>query len=128
MKQPPASELIVCTTCRRSNIDCGEGQRPGQKLFDTLSKRKLPDGLILTGTKCLQNCNQGCTIALRGGLRWTYVFGNLDSHADINLLLEGAGQYHATDDGIIPWSERPEHFKRNCVARIPPLSHPAGAK
>jgi len=84
--------------------------------------------MTLSGVKCLQNCSQGCTIALRGEARWTYVFGNLDSHAHINLLIDGADQYHATDDGIIPWSERSEHFKRNCIARIPPLSQSVGSK
>ena len=37
------------------------------------------------------------------------------------MLIEGAALYHATADGLIPWRQRPEHFKRNCVARVPPL-------
>ena len=42
------------------------------------------------------------------------------SHPD--MILEGAALYHQTDDGLIPWRQRPEHFKRNCIARIPPLT------
>jgi len=36
------------------------------------------------------------------------------------MLLEGTALYRAVPDGLIPWRSRPEHFKRNCVARIPP--------
>ena len=41
--------------------------------------------------------------------------GRVRSVADV---IEGAALYHATKDGLIPWRERPEHFKRNCVARL----------
>ncbi|MYH58038.1 MAG: metal-binding protein, partial [Boseongicola sp. SB0675_bin_26] len=23
--------------------------------------------------------------------------------------------------GLVPWRERPEHFRKNCIARIPPI-------
>ncbi len=36
------------------------------------------------------------------------------------MIIDGAARYHATADGLIPWRERPDHFKRNCIARIPP--------
>ena len=70
--------------------------------------------------KCLQNCDRGCTVALRGGTRWTYVFGNLLDATQTDMLIDGVARYHAASDGLIPWRERPEHFKRNCIARIPP--------
>ena len=72
-----------------------------------------------------RNCDYGgggCTVALRGGDRWTYVFGNVDEASHSDMLLEGASLYHQTADGLIPWRQRPEHFKRNCIARIPPLT------
>ena len=37
------------------------------------------------------------------------------------MLLQGAKSYHNTIDGIIAWNKRPDHFKKNCIARIPPL-------
>ena len=35
-----------------------------------------------------------------------------------------AARYRATPDGLVPWRARPETFRRNCIARIPPLDAP----
>ncbi len=117
------SELLVCVKCRKGQ-EGADDIRPGQRLFDTLSRHALPEGLRLRAVECLQNCNAGCSVALRGGNRWTYVYGGLDAESDAPMLLDGAARYHATADGLIPWRERPDHFKRNCVARVPPLDFP----
>jgi len=115
------TELLVCVKCRRGREMPGDDRRPGQALYDALGGLELPEGVRVTPVECLQNCDHGCTVALRGGARWTYVFANVDELADPAMILDGAARYHATADGLIPWRERPEHFKRNCVARIPPL-------
>ena len=118
----PDSELLVCIKCRRGG-DAPDGpDRPGRQLYDSLAARGLPGGVTLRAVDCLQNCDHGCSVALRGGNRWTYVFGNVDEGTDPDMLVEGAALYHATENGLIPWRQRPEHFKRNCVARIPPLT------
>lgn len=116
---PQDVELLVCVTCRRPGLD-PEGERPGARLLETLSREDMPHGVRVTPVSCLQNCESGCTVALRGGDRWTYVFGNLDETAQTAMLIDGAARYRDAPDGLIPWRERPEHFKRNCVARIPP--------
>jgi len=105
-----------------------DDRRPGQALYDRIAALELPDGVRLTPVECLQNCDYGCTVALRGGdAKWTYVFANVDEVSHSGMILQGAAQYHATTDGIIPWRERPDHFKRNCVARIPPATKPKEA-
>lgn len=119
------TELLVCVKCRRGQDIPGDERRPGQRLYDALRGMTLPDGLRLTPVECLQNCDHGCTVALRGGDRWTYVYGNVDETSHPDVILDGATRYHATGDGLIPWRERPEHFKRNCVARIPPSTPPS---
>lgn len=116
----PPTELLVCATCRRA--DDPDGLRAGPALLAALADLPLPEGLRITPVDCLQNCGAGCTVALRGAGRWTYVFGQIDPATDATMLLAGAAQYHATPDGLIPWRDRPEHFKRACVARIPPLT------
>jgi predicted metal-binding protein len=124
-RAPPApTELLVCVKCRRGRDVPEDARRPGQRLYDELAARDLPAGLTLRPVECLQNCDHGCSVALRGGARWTYVYGNLDEGAQPDMLLEGAALYHATPDGLIPWRARPEHFKRNCIARIPPMGDP----
>lgn len=126
-EKPVETELLVCMTCKRPDGAPEDDRRPGRRLYDALADKALPDGVQLRAVECLQNCDHGCTVALRGGNRWTYVFGNVDEMSQSDMLIEGAALYHASDTGLIPWRQRPEHFKRNCVARIPPLvySEPA---
>lgn len=115
-------ELLVCIKCKRGTEVTEDGERPGAVLYNELAARELPGGVTLTPVDCLQNCDHGCSVAMRGGdHRWTYVYGNLHEASDTDLLLEGMSLYRDTKDGLIPWRQRPEHFKRNCIARIPPL-------
>ncbi|WP_119168467.1 DUF1636 family protein [Algihabitans albus] len=114
-------ELLVCTTCRRGQPL--ETDRPvaGALLHSALADRTLPQDIDLRAVECLSNCSQGCSIVLRGRGRWTYVYGNLDETHDIDGIVDGAARYLATPDGIVPWRERPAKFRKNCIARIPPL-------
>ncbi len=115
------TELLVCVKCRRGTEVTEDGERPGQRLHDRLADHGLPEGVTLTPVECLQNCDSGCSVALRGGPeRWIYVYGNLHEDDHVALIAEGAKLYHDSGNGLIPWRSRPEHFKRNCIARIPP--------
>ena len=51
----------------------------------------------------------------------SYVYGNLDAINHVETILDGLAKYRESDDGRVPWRERPEHFRKNCVARIPPI-------
>lgn len=113
-------ELLVCVRCRRGQEMPEDARRPGERFFEALAVRGAPAGVTLAAVDCLQNCDNGCTVALRGSGRWTYVYGHLHEAHDVDTLLDGAARYRDTADGLIPWRERPEHFKRNCIARIPP--------
>jgi predicted metal-binding protein len=115
-----ATEVLVCTTCRAAGLPEDE-KRAGLKLFEALSVSDLPEGVAVRAVECLSNCDHGCTIALRGGNRWSYVYGNLDADVLLTAAVEGISRYHATSDGLVPWRERPVHFRKNCIARIPPL-------
>jgi predicted metal-binding protein len=121
MTQPlPQIECLVCTSCRRG-LALPEGEeRPGSVLRRRLAAMTL-EGVRVTGVECLSNCDHGCTIALRGAGRWTYVYGRLDETADLAAIGDGIARYRSTTDGLVPWRERPEHFRKNCIARIPPL-------
>lgn len=124
-KRQSETELLICIKCKRPHAVPSDSRRPGQALFDRITTLQPPDGVRITAVECLQNCDHGCTIALRGGnSKWTYVFANVDETAHPEMILAGASQYRDSTDGIIPWRERPDHFKRNCVARVPPVVRP----
>lgn len=115
-------ELLICVKCKRGTEVAEDGERPGTVLYERLVSRDLPQGIAVKPVDCLQNCDHGCSVAMRGGEeRWTYVYGNLHEGSDTDLLIEGISLYRDTHDGLIPWRKRPEHFKRNCIARIPPM-------
>ena len=113
--------INVCTTCRRGVPDDADAPRPGTDLLNALEAADLPEGVTLRGVECLSACSNGCSIALTGGPgRWTYVYGNLDPAEHVPEIVQGAGAYAATEDGLVPWRERPVIFRKQSIARIPP--------
>ncbi|ARE42283.1 hypothetical protein RGUI_4257 (plasmid) [Rhodovulum sp. P5] len=112
-------ELLICASCQVDPDDDDDGPRPGALLAEGL-EANLPEGVRLTRVDCLSNCKRGCTVELRGPGRWTYVYGNLDPETHLDTLREGVARYRGAADGIIPWRDRPDHFRKNCIVRIPP--------
>ena len=118
-----AATLFVCMTCK-AGAPLEEGQTaPGAFLHAALLTQDMPDGVRVKGVDCLSACNNGCAIALSAPGRWTYVYGRL-TLADIPEILSGAAAYAASPDGIVPWRERPVIFRKQSLARIPPLEAP----
>ena len=112
--------LFVCMTCK-AGAPLAEGQiAPGALLHAGLLAEAMPDGVRVQGVECLSACTNGCSIALSAPGRWTYVYGRLGL-ADIPDILSGAAAYAASPDGIVPWRERPVIFRKQSLARIPPL-------
>ena len=118
-----AATLFVCTTCK-AGMPLDDGQiAPGALLHAGLVAQGLPDGVRMQGVECLSACNSGCAVALSAPGCWTYVYGRL-TLADIPDILSGAAAYAASADGIVPWRERPVIFRKQSLARIPPLEAP----
>ena len=103
--------LHVCTTCRRE-----ADPDAGARLFGALSGA----GLRVLPVACLSACDTSCAVALSGPGKWSYVYHRL-SAADAPDILAGARAYAASPDGIVPWRQRPAIFRKNALARIPPL-------
>ncbi len=113
--------LHVCVTCRAGQV-IPEGERcPGQKLHDALSRIGAPDGIEIEPVECLSACTRGATVALSSKGRWTYVYGEL-SEDNAHDIIAGAAAYAESEDGIVPWRQRVEIFRKQSIARIPPLA------
>ena len=122
--------LHVCITCRAGETGAGEtgadaAPRPGARLHAALvSAANLSDAAIkdvaIKSVECLSACSQGCAVALSAPGRWSYVYGRL-SERDAPDILAGATAYARAPDGLVPWRERPVIFRKQSLARIPPI-------
>jgi len=117
-----AATLHVCVTCLAGE-DRETVPRAGRRLHDALADalRSLddPPRFRIVEAECLSNCNRGCSVALTGPGRWSYVYGDLNQ-TSVDELLAGALRYATTVDGLVPWRERPTIFRKGVIARIPP--------
>ena len=119
----PRATLVVCTTCRK--LDMAEGEaRAGERMLALMQAADLPPGVTLQTVECLAVCPDGCAVALQSPGKWTYVYGRLDPDLHAAAILEGAAHYARSPDGMVPWRDRPEVFRKQSVARIPPLEKP----
>jgi predicted metal-binding protein len=121
-----AVTLHVCVTCRAG--EQGEDVvRAGRRLHDALAEtQRRHEGapsFRIVEVECLSNCNRGCSAALTGPGRWSYIYGDLNENS-VDDLLMGASRYAATTDGLVPWRERPTIFRKGVIARIPPGARP----
>ena len=121
--------IHVCVTCRGAGHEDG-APRPGAVLHEALARALSgPDApaVRLEPVECLSVCKRSCTVAVSGPDRWTYIYGDLDPATAVETILDGVRRYAATPDGLVPWRERPEAFRKGVVARIPPLKTSSAA-
>lgn len=116
-----AAVLHVCMTCRAGQAVAEGEPCPGAMLHAALASGALPEGITLRPVECLSACDHGCNIALTRPGAWSYVYGRLTLE-DVPEILRGAGLYAASEDGIVPWRERPVIFRKQSLARIPPFT------
>lgn len=115
--------LHVCITCRRGPPDAGDDVRPGTALYTALVAAGAPDGVHIRPVECLSACDNGCSMALSGPGRWSYIYGHMDAEIHVSDILAGAAAYAGAPDGIVPWRARPVIFRKQSLARIPPMEN-----
>lgn len=121
------STLYVCVTCRdTASPIVADKPRPGRLLLSAVERELANDGvapeiaLDLVPVECLSNCRGSCTVAVTAPGKWTYVIGGLDPDRHATDIVTFARQHQAHETGLPVWRERPEHIRKNVVARVPP--------
>lgn len=120
--RPMTVTLHVCTTCRAGEPVVDGTPLPGARLHAALAAA-APDGLRVEAVECLSACTQGCAVALSAPGCWSYVYGRL-TEAHASDILAGAAAYACAPEGLVPWRSRPEIFRKQSLARIPPPCNP----
>lgn len=118
--------VFVCTSCRTSI----PGDLPGRALIEAVDARLRAQAnatVSVQAVECLAVCKRPCTIAFSASGKWTYVVGDLDPTQHADDLVSMSLKYAASQDGIVPWRERPQIFRKGTISRIPPLRTPTAA-
>ncbi len=95
----------------------------GAQLYAAITALPAPEGVEVVQVDCLSACNTGAAVALSAPGRWSYVYGRMTAENAADILL-GAEAYARAPDGLVPWRERPVIFRKQSLARIPPLEAP----
>jgi predicted metal-binding protein len=124
------SKLFVCITCRlNGEATADQEERPGARLMKALSQLveagepNIEQDIEIVPVECLSNCTRGCTVAVSGSGKWTYVIGALDPAQHAEDVVQFARLHQAHAEGLPVWRERPVHVRKNTIARVPPLPH-----
>lgn len=112
--------LHVCTKCLAGAIVEDDALRPGRLLHEAILALGAPEGVTVRGVDCLSACSNGASVALSAPGKWTYVYGRMTPD-DAGDIVAGAAAYAETDDGIVPWRARPVIFRKQSLARVPPM-------
>ncbi len=116
--------VFVCVSCRRVLHDGESYDEPGHEMLAALESR-LQDpeaaNITVTAIECLAVCKRPCTVAMTGKDKWTYIVGDLDPEKHADEVATAALAYQRSENGIVPWKERPLTFRKGVIGRIPPL-------
>jgi predicted metal-binding protein len=109
--------VVVCSSCRRQSDPEGL-PRPGSFLAKNTARAAESTNVRVRQVACLGNCKRGLSAAILREGCWSYVFGDLDPDSGPDLVA-GAELFARSEDGFMPFRERPESLKRGLIARIP---------
>lgn len=115
--------VFVCVSCRRSLGDDEAYDEPGREMVAALEARlqSVEADVTVTPVECLAVCKRPCTVAMTGKNKWTYIVGDLDAVEHADEVVAAALAYQRSDNGIVPWRERPQTFRKGVIGRVPPL-------
>jgi predicted metal-binding protein len=118
--------IFVCISCRRQTADAdGTFDRPGPELAEAVRQRlgaSARSEIVVRQVDCLAVCNRPCTVALSGHDKWTYLIGDLDPQLHVEEIVTAAFSFLASENGIVPWRQRPASFRKGVIARVPPAT------
>ncbi|SFN64815.1 Predicted metal-binding protein [Cohaesibacter marisflavi] len=124
--------LQICSTCNSAAVkqnperlatECPEGEKLLGAVQSAVKADADLDGqLVIQAARCMSSCKRSCVVALLAKDKYQFVVGELDSSADrVDDLVAFAKSYVEAEDGLPQWRERPQHIRKNTIARLHPF-------
>lgn len=104
--------VLICGTCK--------GPIPAQEAKETLDCQ-LPDGFSTHLIDCMAGCDRPMTVGLQARGKAQYLFGDIQSPADLSALAAFAHQFQNSKDGWTSASTRPLALYTKTLSRMPCL-------
>lgn len=114
-------DIFVCTSCAHE-ADDARGATPRAfiaAIADRLASEHA-EGITVRPVECLAVCKRPCTLAFAAAGKWTYVIGDLTLEHSHDVVA-AAIAFQRSPNGIVPWAERPQPFRKGVIARVPPM-------
>lgn len=102
--------ILICSTCK------GEGK--ARKLRAALAER-VSKRFALRAIDCMAGCARPITVGLQGPGKTQYLFGEIETEADVEAIACFARQFLASETGWCKASERPKRLCNKTLARLP---------
>ena len=124
--------LQICSTCNsaavKRNPERLATELPeGEQLFKAVETAiaddpTLKETLVLQPARCMSGCARSCVAALMADGKYQFIVGELDSSAErVEDLVSFARSYAEAEDGLPEWRLRPQHVRKNTIARLHPF-------
>lgn len=116
------TKILVCVKCRMpgESKELPFDQRSGGRLYSEIAAAADgADDVEIVPVECFSVCKRPVTIGLSARGKWSYLYGDYPLQS-ADAILDAARLYGGTDDGLIPWDQRPAALKTGVVARTPP--------
>ncbi|WP_319495892.1 DUF1636 domain-containing protein [uncultured Cohaesibacter sp.] len=124
--------LQICSTCNsaavKKNPERLATERPeGEQLLKAVEALVVADEalcgkLSVQPARCMSGCTRSCVAALMDASKYQFVIGELDSSAErVGDLVAFARSYVEAEDGLPEWRLRPQHIRKNTLARLHPV-------
>lgn len=102
--------ILICASCK--------GPGAANNLRTELAER-VSERFTLRAVDCMAGCDHPISVGLQGPDKVQYLFGRIETEADVKAIADFAEQYLASETGWSKASQRPRQLYDKTLARLP---------
>lgn len=105
--------ILICSKC----VGAGEAAAMRRALTES-----MPAGYRFGAVDCMAGCDHPTTVGFQAPGKATYLFGGIESQAELSAIAAFAHQYRESETGWTSASNRPAALYKKTLARLPALN------